>query len=49
MKYQLAVSGWVKVEVEASTPEEAQEKALNDIVAGELYDWVFEEVTEVTE
>lgn len=48
-KYKMAVSGWVQVEVEASSREEAEEKALNDTVAGELYDWVFEDVEEVEE
>lgn len=47
MKYKLSVSGWVSVEVEADSPEEAEELALSDTVAGELYDYIFEDIEEV--
>jgi hypothetical protein len=46
MKYRMGVSGYVIVTVEANSPEEAEEKALNETVAGELYDYVFEYMQE---
>lgn len=46
--YKLAVSGYVLVEVQAENEEQAQDVALNTTVAGELYDYEFNEVTEVT-
>lgn len=45
--YELSVSGNVVVEVQANSVEEAKELALNTTVAGELYNWVFEEVEEI--
>jgi hypothetical protein len=45
--YKVAVSGWVDVRVQAENAEEAMDKALEETVAGELYNYEFEAVTEV--
>jgi hypothetical protein len=47
MKYQVSISGWVNVEVEAASAAEAEEKALQTPLGGSLYDYVIEETTEV--
>jgi len=48
-KYTVVVSGWVSVEVEANNEDEAQEKAFDETVVGELYDYVVEDVKETEE
>jgi hypothetical protein len=48
-KYKLAISGYVVVEVEADSEEAAKEAALNNTVAGELYNYEFDDIQEVSQ
>lgn len=44
MKYKIACSGWMVVEVEADTEAEATDKVYEDESLGELYNLEIEEV-----
>lgn len=47
-KYELTISGYVVVEVEAESPESAIDVALKTTVAGDLYNYEVDAVEEVS-
>lgn len=50
-KYKIAISGWAVIEIEADTPEQAEEKLRDNPVgiAGELYNLEIYETVPETE
>lgn len=49
MKYQVIISGDVTVKVEATDRADAEEKALQTPIGGEVANYVIEDVLEVSE